>query len=66
LGEPKITKIIDFPLKINILQFLLAKLKNLGDLAVGKFGKGFEQERPPILVVLCINEIDYEVVSDIL
>lgn len=64
LEEPKVTKKLDFPVKKNILQIKLQRLKNLGKLAVSKFGKGYESSREPIMPVICVNESDIDIVED--
>lgn len=64
LGEPKVTKMLDFPVKKNILQILLERLKNLGKLAIKTYGKGYESAREPIMPVICVNELDIDTVED--
>jgi len=42
----------------------LTRLKGLGRLSVEKFGKNYSKDREPIFVVICVNELDLDVVEE--
>lgn len=66
--EPVSTKKFDLglPLKFTILEFFLKRLKDLGNLAVEKFGRNFQGKREPILVIICVSEGDVDEVDEVL
>jgi hypothetical protein len=59
-----VTKKLEFPVRKNILEIILQRLKNLGKLAISKYGKGYESAREPIMPVICVNEVDIDIVED--
>ena len=63
-GQPKILKKLNFPVKMNLLEFFLTRLKDLGSLVVRKFGKGYTSNREPILPIFCVNEADIDAVEN--
>jgi hypothetical protein len=65
LAEPKILKKFGKIRPINSLEYILSKLKSLGELALKKYGKNFEDSRDPIMpVVICssaeIEEVEHD------
>ena len=64
LGEPKALKKLDLPNNLSLLEIIICRLKDLGTVATGKYGKGFEWEREAILPVICVNELDVEKVEE--
>ena len=48
---------------MNLLQFYLKRLKDLGSLAEQKFGKHV-RNRDPLLPIICVNDHEIEVVED--
>lgn len=49
---------------MSIIEIIVSRLKDLGSIAIGKYGKGFEIEREPILPVICVNELDVDIVEE--
>ena len=64
LGIPKLLKKLDVPNRLSLVEIITKRLKDLGAVAVSKYGRGFEIEREPILPVICVNELDVDQVEE--
>lgn len=65
--EPACTKKnlgFGLPVNFSILEFFFKRLKDLGSLAVEKFGKNHGFNREPILVVVAVSEGDIDEVDE--
>lgn len=57
---------LNLPIDFSILEFFLNRLKDLGNLAIEKFGKNYEQKREAILAIICLSEGDIDEVEETL
>ena len=64
-GVPQLLKRIPTERPIHMLELMLNRLKDLGNHAMDQFGEGYDAtRRDPILVVLCVNEMDIGIIED--
>lgn len=64
LSSPKILTALDVPGKINLIKFLLSRLRDLGRFSIQRFGKNYSHDREPIFAVICVNELDVDQVEE--
>ena len=55
-----------WPLDVSFVQYCLQKIKSLGKHAVSVYGKNYETERDPILVLIQCNDYNLEEIDEYL
>jgi len=62
LGCPKLLYRFEALNNMNLLEFILKRLKDLGSLAEKKHGKIIEH-RDPIIPIICVNETEIDLIE---
>lgn len=64
---PKVISRPDWPITMNLLTFIIKRVKKVGDQATKDFGKNeLTSNREPILILLIVNELEMEAIDDFL
>lgn len=66
LNQAKILKKLNLPQKQNFLEFILKRLKSLGDYAISRHGKLYKSSRDAIMPIIISNYLDIEAVESVL
>lgn len=64
LNQTKILKKLNLPVKHNFLEFVLKRLKSLGNFAIEKYGKLYKSRRDAIMPIIVSNHMDIEAVEN--
>lgn len=66
VSKPKVMHYPKWKLECSLLEYVLKKLKTIGDYAINKFGRNFKGPREPIMVLLMANEYEIGNLEDFL
>lgn len=64
LNQTKILKKLNLPSKYNFLEFILKRLKSLGEKAVQTHGKLYKSRRDPIMPIIISSHLDIEPIEN--